>query len=846
MHLDVVVLFSSSAQSNLCLSFLRSLASPSFLISPHSSLLHSAIPFSHRLPCPLQKRLQRLSKTHSSLSHSPLPCLLSLCHFVSVSLSFSALYPSHCIGEHIRRVLTHPPSPFPPPSRMTAETLQDNRKPYPAHSEGIDPTLGSPSNCSGNHLCESATEQHHHHQDLSSCAVASNTTTATTTDTSAAAPVPISTAIAAKCPTTDLRPLKATATDHSFDTTALASSSSPASSRSSTLVFEELSSQRTPVSSTASTPFSTNSTSSFSFPTSLLDNVQLQDPTCNNSSISIITSTSVVSTAAPNTASATTPAPAESMDCAAAMSTNHILDLPTEILEEIICRLISPRNFVRSCRQIYRLSRSPSLRAKYLWLLHGPDQVLTRKVIELHRLTSSILSSPVVMLLMAMGAPFRDSEEFIFRWACSKGHMDVVSQLLKSEPRIDLRFRSDWFLREAAKNGRQNVVSLLLRQPDYVPSESGLNKAFEAAYEQSFCDTVRALLDYAENRGAQLEQGPSAFQSVVPSTRRAKRVMAGGLYIQKDADKALRYAVRGNDLEMVKLLMDYEADVHAFSEEAILVAAHKGHVEILKLLIQAGADIETKAGAPLRQAAEYGHAEAVKVLCSSGADTMWGGCSALRTAASQGFDNIIAILLEHGANVNIHEGTPLQLACKHGHEAAVRVLLKYGANHRLDDGAAYKLALEANHEGIKALLIQAETAMRAKERELDRILQQQGPMMMTGQQPWYSSHARAFSETLNNATFHPGTQTPAPSAAMSTSSSASNLSGMIPGSGSIFAGAGVGASTDGLSRGHKRFYSQMSNYPLSVADLFRSGSVCGLVALDDEIRSRQRSESNRL
>ncbi|KAK3843914.1 MAG: ankyrin repeat-containing domain protein [Linnemannia gamsii] len=261
----------------------------------------------------------------------------------------------------------------------------------------------------------------------------------------------------------------------------------------------------------------------------------------------------------------------------------------------------------------------------------------------------------------------RLSKKIRFRWACSKGHLDLVVQLLRNDqqqqqPPIDLGFRSDWFLREAAKNGRQSVVATLLAQRDYTPSENGLNKAFEAAYEQSSCETVKALLDYAEARGAaileqqhrQQQQGPTSgattttplFQSVIPSTRRARRVLAGGLSIQKDADKALRYAVRGNDIEMVRLLMDYEADVHAFNEEAVLVAAQKGHVEILKLLIQAGADIETKAGAPLRQASEGGHAEAVRTLCESGADTMWGGCSALRNAASQGIDgeNIAQLL----------------------------------------------------------------------------------------------------------------------------------------------------------------------------------------------------------
>ncbi|KAF9133819.1 hypothetical protein BGW39_008862 [Mortierella sp. 14UC] len=469
----------------------------------------------------------------------------------------------------------------------------------------------------------------------------------------------------------------------------------------------------------------------------------------------------------------------------------------------------------------------------------------------------------------------------VFRWACSKGHLDLVVHLLKNDqqhqqqqqPPIDLGFRSDWFLREAAKNGRQSIVATLLAQKDYTPSESGLNKAFEAAYEQSSCETVKALLDYAEARGAALleqqhqqqqQQGSSStgttptplFQSVIPSTRRARRVLAGGLSIQKDADKALRYAVRGNDVEMVRLLMDYEADVHAFNEEAVLVAAQKGHVEILRLLIQAGADIETKAGAPLRQASEGGHAEAVRVLCESGADTMWGGCSALRNAASQGFDQIIATLLDHGANVNIHEGTPLQLACKHGHEAAVRVLLRYGANHRLDDGAAYKLALEANNETIKVLLIQAETAMRAKERELERMLQQQGPMWLA-QQTWYPAHARAFSDPHISA---------ASLASLATTLATTSPILMTTGNGGVFispaavSGAGSGGpggvqlggaamsmngGPDVMSRGHKRYYSQMST-SLSVADLFRSGSVCGLVALDDEIRARQRSESNRL
>ncbi|KAG0047605.1 hypothetical protein BGZ83_007364 [Gryganskiella cystojenkinii] len=384
--------------------------------------------------------------------------------------------------------------------------------------------------------------------------------------------------------------------------------------------------------------------------------------------------------------------------------------------------------------------------------------------------------------------------------------------------------------------GKQDIVTTLLQQSDYIPSEYGLNKAFEVAYQHSHHDTVKALLSYAEKRGAQLEQGTSSFQSVVSLTRRSNRVLVGGLQVQKDEDRALRYAVLGNDLQMVRLLMEYGANVHAFQENPVLVAAQKGHIEILKVLIQAGADTEVLAGAPLRYAAEQGQEDVVRILCESGADTMWGGCSALRTAASKGHDRIMAVLLDYGANVNIHEGTPLQVACQHGHEAAVRVLLRYGANHRLDDGAAYKFALEANNESIKALLIQAETKMRAKEHELERIYRQQGAYMMAP-----SSHTRTMSEA-SVPTF--AQQQPHRSFG---SYQGSSLSGTGSGStaSSVPGAQGTCLSGEVVTRGHKRFYSQMSN-ALTVADLFRSGSVCGLVALDDEIRSRQRSEGNRL
>ncbi|KAF9422752.1 hypothetical protein BGZ94_008500 [Podila epigama] len=90
-----------------------------------------------------------------------------------------------------------------------------------------------------------------------------------------------------------------------------------------------------------------------------------------------------------------------------------LLALPLEVLEMILQRLDRPQGFVRSCRQLYRIAKSPFLRAKYLLSLHGPTQVLTRTVVEKHKLTVSILTPAVVSYLISMGAIYRDRNEFI-------------------------------------------------------------------------------------------------------------------------------------------------------------------------------------------------------------------------------------------------------------------------------------------------------------------------------------------------------------------------------------------------------------------------------------------------
>ncbi|KAF9977321.1 hypothetical protein BGZ73_006362 [Actinomortierella ambigua] len=446
----------------------------------------------------------------------------------------------------------------------------------------------------------------------------------------------------------------------------------------------------------------------------------------------------------------------------------------------------------------------------------------------------------------------------------------------------------------------------------------------------SHLSTVRILIDYAEAQGAKVErdqekqvqqQSPQHLQRLHQQHRprqkqkhgalatasnewwkmstaaiKAERAKLGGLDISSDDDRALRYAAQGGDTAMVKLLLEYGANVHSAHDHALLVACKRGHTETVRALIQAGADFDLD-GLPLRYATEQGHLDIVRLLCESGAGTHWGGCIALRGAAQRGQAQIIATLLDHGADVNIHEGMPLQLACQHGHEEAVKVLLEYGADHRLEEGAAYRYALERDHERIMSMLIDAETRMRAKEQqeeEEEAAFADQGeeslddddddfiaiskdlrhpPAYLAMPQstsstpsssssssspssPWpgrgfslrpsiasHTQHTRAIS--LSSLHGHPASAPRSPISSTVAASPYQTHYQHRPMRTSSHQPRQVSGTTSALHRGHKRFYSQISS-SLAIVDLLRTGSLCGLVALDDEIRSRQRNDHQRL
>ena len=98
---------------------------------------------------------------------------------------------------------------------------------------------------------------------------------------------------------------------------------------------------------------------------------------------------------------------------------------------------------------------------------------------------------------------------------------------------------------------------------------------------------------------------------------------------EKRDTPALHYAVFHSNLDMVKLLLEHDADIHAIGYEnnhemtpAIVLAAWEGGIEMLRLLLENGADPNAQSGngvTPMSTAFRHGNMDRVELLKLHGA-----------------------------------------------------------------------------------------------------------------------------------------------------------------------------------------------------------------------------------
>ena len=163
---------------------------------------------------------------------------------------------------------------------------------------------------------------------------------------------------------------------------------------------------------------------------------------------------------------------------------------------------------------------------------------------------------------------------------------------------------------------------------------------------------------------------------------------------------ALLQAVKANDINVVKNLIDIGADVNAKDSDgntALNFASFKGHIEIVKELLAKKVDVNTKNEALYISSSE-GHIEIVKELLARGVDVNTKN-DALRSASFKGHIDIVKELLAKGADVNEKDNygnTALICASAKGHIDIVKELLARGADVNAKNNEGYTALGYAN------------------------------------------------------------------------------------------------------------------------------------------------------
>lgn len=164
---------------------------------------------------------------------------------------------------------------------------------------------------------------------------------------------------------------------------------------------------------------------------------------------------------------------------------------------------------------------------------------------------------------------------------------------------------------------------------------------------------------------------------------------------------------RGN-LEILKLLVEHGANITSGYKKAlkfVRLACQNRHVEVARFLLEKGANIHNyKNTYLLQEASRAGYKDIVKLLVDFGADINTRNCRALMEAIWQGHLDVVVCLVENGADFRSNEDWALRMASRNRHFQIRDYLVSQGADPQniINNDSSYEEAREWAIAFVKA------------------------------------------------------------------------------------------------------------------------------------------------
>ncbi len=261
-------------------------------------------------------------------------------------------------------------------------------------------------------------------------------------------------------------------------------------------------------------------------------------------------------------------------------------------------------------------------------------------------------------------------------FACQKGHLDIVENLVKARANVDEVFEdfggNPLFI--ACKNGHEKIVDSLLKYKYQINEIKEIDKAQEkdgatlliTACQNGHNQVVDVLLKWRADFNKTLKNGATpmfiacenGFTKIVEAL-----IRAGAEFDQELANGAtpLFIATHYNQVEAVEALIKAGAEINKMlkinNATSLHIACRKGNLELARALVGGGANVNAtliRGDTPLYIASENGYLEMVKFLLAS--------------------------KVKIDEPLKIFDFTPLHVACEKGHAEIVKALVAQGAD----------------------------------------------------------------------------------------------------------------------------------------------------------------------
>lgn len=240
----------------------------------------------------------------------------------------------------------------------------------------------------------------------------------------------------------------------------------------------------------------------------------------------------------------------------------------------------------------------------------------------------------------------------------------------------------------AARGGYIETVKLAIRYGVNITAYSDI--ALRHAVKRNNLEIVRILLD----NGANLDSIDN--YTIYLNLRYKSLDMMNFLFFHKYSIKdmfeenihhPIIACVKNNYVEGIKWLIERGVDVNVMDDIGIRLSAEYGYEEIFRILLEYGGDPSSRNNYCLKYSCSMGHENIVRLLIEAGVNINDRNSCALTYCASRGHLNIIKMLMEQNINVR-HNNLALQAGATNGHIDVVQYLLRNGANVNGNKGGA--------------------------------------------------------------------------------------------------------------------------------------------------------------